>query len=140
MAISSKEIRFGRRRSEREGCGQRHSALAGDSLWDRCKVLIARSEDQAFAQQVRAFLDAAPLRELAGKKAFRQKCLEELRAARKAGALTKGSLDHQQLAKEAGAFARFGDPTALVDAEWDMVAGIATEMNQAGYDSLALLL
>src|SRR4051794_34874990 len=62
-------------------------ALAGDSLWDRCKVLIARSEDKAFAQQVRAFLDAAPLRELSGKTALRQKCLEELRAARKAGAL-----------------------------------------------------
>src|SRR4051812_1776227 len=42
-------------------------ALAGDSLWDRCKVLAARSEDKAFAQQVRAFLDAAPLPELAGK-------------------------------------------------------------------------
>src|SRR5437868_2755922 len=48
-------------------------ALAGESLWDRCKVLIARSEDKAFAQQVRAFLDAAPLRELSGKTAIRQK-------------------------------------------------------------------
>ena len=36
-------------------------SLAGDSLWDRCKALAARGEDQAFARQVRAFLDAAPL-------------------------------------------------------------------------------
>jgi hypothetical protein len=115
-------------------------ALAGDSLWERCKVLIARSEDKAFAQQVRAFLDAAPLRELSGKTAIRQKCLAELRAARKAGAMTKGSLDHRQLAKQAGAFGRFGDPTVLVDAESRMIVGIATEMKEAGYGSLAWLL
>jgi Protein kinase domain len=115
-------------------------ALAGDSLWDRCKASIARSEDKAFAQQVRAFLDAAPLLELSGKTAIRQKCLAELRAARKAGALTKGSLDHRQLAKQAGDFTRFGDPTDLVDAEWLMIVGIATEMKEAGYASLAWLL
>jgi hypothetical protein len=42
-------------------------ALAGDSLWERCKAAVARAEDRAFAQQVRAFLDATPLPELAGK-------------------------------------------------------------------------
>jgi hypothetical protein len=36
-------------------------SLAGDSLWDHCKLLAARGEDQAFPRQVRAFLDAAPL-------------------------------------------------------------------------------
>src|SRR4051794_28011241 len=36
-------------------------ALAGESLWERCKAAAARAEDRAFAQQVRAFLDAAPL-------------------------------------------------------------------------------
>ena len=115
-------------------------ALAGDSLWDRCKVLTARSEDKAFGQQVRAFLDATSLPELAGKAAFRQKCLEELQAARKAGSLTTSSLDLRQLAKQTGDFARFGDPTGLIDAEWRLVAGIATEMKQAGHGSLAWLL
>src|SRR5262245_42221752 len=46
-------------------------ALAGDSLWERCQAAAARAEDRAFARQVRAFLDAAPLPELAGKTAFR---------------------------------------------------------------------
>src|SRR4051794_18347791 len=36
-------------------------ALAGDSLWERCKLLMASSEDKGFRQQVRAFLDATPL-------------------------------------------------------------------------------
>ena len=50
-------------------------ALAGDSLWERCKAAVPRAEDKAFARQVRAFLDANPLPEVAGKTAFRQKCL-----------------------------------------------------------------
>ncbi len=115
-------------------------ALAGDSLWDRCKVLIARGEDKAFAQQVRAFLDAAPMRDLAGKTVFRQKCRAELRSARKTGVLTKGGLDHQLLARRACGLARFGDPVGLVEAEWQMLLVIASEMKQAGYANLAGLL
>src|SRR5262245_3147388 len=57
-------------------------SLAGDSLWERCKLLAARGEDKAFAQQVRAFLDAVPLPELAGKSAFRQKRSEERRVGK----------------------------------------------------------
>ena len=98
-------------------------ALAGDSLWERCKVAVARAEDKAFAQQVRTFLDAAPLPELAGKSAFRQKCLEELRAARKARTLSGDKPDPRQLARQAAEFARFGDPASLVEAEWRMAGG-----------------
>src|SRR5262249_45130527 len=36
-------------------------ALAGDSLWDRCKLMLARGEDKAFREQVQPFLDACPL-------------------------------------------------------------------------------
>src|SRR5256885_12037313 len=32
-------------------------ALAGESLWDRCKKALTSAEDRAFSQQVRAFLD-----------------------------------------------------------------------------------
>jgi hypothetical protein len=92
-------------------------ALAGDSLWDRCKAAVARAEDRAFAQQVRAFLDATPLPEVAGKLAFRQKCLEELRAARRSKALTGGTPDARQLALRTAVFARFSDPASLLEAE-----------------------
>src|SRR5262245_64098019 len=57
-------------------------ALAGDSLWNRCKALLVRAEDRAFAQQVRAFLDIAPLPVPADRPDFRDTCLDELRAAR----------------------------------------------------------
>ncbi len=57
-------------------------ALAGDSLWDRCKLVLARGEDKAFRDQIRPFLDACPLAEASGKAAYRQSCLTELRAAR----------------------------------------------------------
>ena len=46
-------------------------ALAGESFWDRCKLVFARAEDKAFREQVRPFLDACPLAELHGKTAFR---------------------------------------------------------------------
>jgi serine/threonine protein kinase len=115
-------------------------ALAGDSLWERCKAAVARAEDRAFAQQVRAFLDATPLPELAGKTTFRQKCLEELRAARKGQALAAGTPDARQLAQGTADFARFGDPTSLVEAEWRLAVGLADQMKQAGYGSLAWLL
>src|SRR5947209_13849851 len=56
-------------------------ALAGESLWDRCKLLLASAEDKSFREQVRPFLDACPLAEMQGKAAYRQSCLDELRTA-----------------------------------------------------------
>src|ERR1700676_4645356 len=56
-------------------------ALAGESFWERCKVVLARAEDQAFRKQVRAFLDSARL-ELPGENPdeFRRQCLRELQS------------------------------------------------------------
>src|SRR5262245_18965950 len=79
-------------------------ALAGTSFWDRCKRFLASSEEKSFGDQVRPFLDACPLAELQGKDAYRQACLQELKAADKAGALTEGKLDPAELARRAGAF------------------------------------
>src|SRR5262249_56351427 len=54
-------------------------ALAGDSFWEKCQRALARSEDQAFHKQVRAFLDSIPPTQLPLDKAgFRQHCLQEL--------------------------------------------------------------
>lgn len=115
-------------------------ALAGDTFWERCRVLVARAEDKTFGLQVRAFLDVVPFPELTGKTAFRQKCLEELRAARKARILTSDGLQARQLAKQTVALARFGNPAAVLDAEWRAVVGMAGEIKQAGYTNLAWLL
>jgi WD40 repeat protein len=115
-------------------------SLAGESLWERFTVASSRAEDQAFRQQIRAFLDAASLTNLAGREDFRQQCLGELRAARDGGMLTSGSLDPGQLARQAGAFARFADPASLLDAERRLLVGVAIEFRDAGYSNLAWLL
>jgi serine/threonine protein kinase len=115
-------------------------SLAGDSLWQRCRSLTARAEDQAFARQVRAFLDAAPLPEFPDPRTFRPKCLQELRAARKVGLLTAGNLDPRQLAEQVGTLGRFSDPQRLLDAEWQTVQGWGEQLARAGYPRLAWLL
>jgi hypothetical protein len=116
-------------------------ALAGESFWERWQVRLARSEDQAFRQQVRAFLDAAPLADVPGEgPAFRQRCLQELRAVRRAGLLAAGSLAPRVLAREAGAWGQFDDPGRLLDAEWGAVGRVADDLEQAGHAHLARLL
>jgi tRNA A-37 threonylcarbamoyl transferase component Bud32 len=111
-------------------------ALAGESLWN----WLDKAEHKAFRQHVRAFLDATPLAGLpAHGPEFRSVCLRELRAARKAGLLSGGTLHPADLAREAGAFARFSDPQSLLDAEWRAVDGMAAELRGAGYAAVAHL-
>jgi uracil-DNA glycosylase family 4 len=112
-------------------------ALAGDSLWDRCKLLMARGEDKAFREQVRPFLDACPLVELQGKGPYRQACLRELQAARKSGLLQAGKLEPAALARQAGAFARFTEPQGLLQAEGMALGEMGDELRQAGHANLA---
>ena len=110
-------------------------ALAGEGLWQR----LGRSEDKAFRQQVRAFLDALPLPELFGRTEFRRQCLRELKgAARKA--LLFGRLVPAELAEAAGAFAPFSEPQALLQAERHALRTLADDIDRAGFPALAWLL
>lgn len=114
-------------------------ALAGDSWWQRIKGTLARREDQAFRDQVSAFLNATPLAGLSSHgPEFRQLCLRELRAAHKQGLLL-GSLRPAALAAEAGQFARFADPQSLLQAEWQAVESIAAVLREGGFTTLAHL-
>jgi serine/threonine protein kinase len=113
-------------------------ALAGESLWSR---LTSKAEDKAFREQVRKFLDARPLTALAGKDTeFRNAALQQLRSARSGGLLGGQGSEPQDLARQGGHLARFGDPTQRLDAEWVAVAQIAAEIRQAGHIALADLL
>jgi tetratricopeptide (TPR) repeat protein len=108
-------------------------SLAGESLlsW------LDRSEDRAFRQQVRAFLEATPLQELPSHgPEFRQQCLRELRAARKARRLTEG-LDPRELGQQAGAFVRFTEPHRILEAEWQAVDRLAEDLRRSDYPTLA---
>ena len=113
-------------------------ALAGDSFWDRCKVLLSSGEDKALREQVRSFLDTHPLSDNGAE--FRDQCLQELRTARNKKLLKGGSLDPKALAQEAGEFARFSDPQAVLAAEWQAVDRMAQELRQAGHPNLGQLL
>ncbi len=108
-------------------------ALAGDSLWERCKLVLAPGEEKAFRGLVQPFLASCSL---VGKEAFRKLCLAELRAARKEGLLTEGALEPKELAEEVGAFARFGDPQALRDADAVALGRMGSELKRKGYVNL----
>ena len=111
-------------------------ALAGESLWGK----LDDADDRAFRQQVRAFLDAAPLGGLPSHGLeFRQQTLRELRAARKAGLLLGGALLPNDLADGAAALARFeGDN--LLEEQWHTLEALAEPLRQAGYSALAQLI
>lgn len=113
-------------------------ALAGDSWWDRVKVALSSREDQAFREQVTAFLRTTPLANLpAHPPEFRTEALRQLRDARKAGHLMVGALDGAALAREAGPFAKYAEPQALLDAEWALIEQMITQLRYAGYPALA---
>jgi hypothetical protein len=113
-------------------------SLAGESWWERVRRVLASSEQRAFREQVRTFLQATPLAEHGPE--FRRQCLQDLRRARKTGHLTGGALDPAALAREAGAFARFAEPKALLDAEWQAVEQVADELRRADFVALSRLL
>jgi hypothetical protein len=116
-------------------------ALAGESWWDRVKQTLSGGDERAFRQQVQAFLDSTPLAGLAGHGSeFRQLALRELREARKKGILATGDLDPQALAREAGRFAGFTDPQQAVQAEWQALENLATDLKQTGYPNVAHLI
>lgn len=112
-------------------------ALAGEALLNQ----LDRAEDRAFRQQLRAYVNCLPPELMVVEKAeFRQKCLEELRAARKAGLFAPSKLNFQDFLREAGEFARFTDPLELMEAEWQGVGLIAADLTEAGYRNLGYLL
>ena len=108
------------------------TALAGDSLWQRCKGLVANAEEKAFAQQVRAFLDISPFKSQKDEHVrILRDALKELRDARSQGLLTGSTPSFHDLAKQAGAFARFGDQQVQLDAEWKLIDQTAGELRES---------
>jgi hypothetical protein len=89
---------------------------------------------------VRDFLDKAKLPVSSADPMFRQKCLQELREARKAGLLSTDVLHPQELAEQTAAFARFSNPQSLIDGEGQVIKGMAQELKEAGYSNLAVLI
>ena len=111
-------------------------ALAGESF-----LSLTAKEDRNFARQMRDFLDyAATLQEFEETADFRQRCLNELREAKKKGLLTGGNHDASQLAQITGEFAKYADPIALLNAEWEFVGQLANTLEKEKFKNLATLL
>jgi hypothetical protein len=109
-------------------------ALGGGSL----AGLADRADDRAFREQVREYLLNAQLNgQLAGGDAAAV-CLEELRAARKAGLLDGHDADPVNLAARLGDLTRFDEPTALVAAQWRLADELAGDLKAGGYPTLAV--
>lgn len=111
-------------------------ALAGESL----STVTDRAEDKAFREQVRLFLLNAQFDGRAARDpSFTSRCLLELRAARSNGALG-GSADPTALATRLGDLTRFGDPAALLSAQWVIADELSTDLKSRGFDALAVFL
>ena len=115
-------------------------SLAGDTLWQRCKVALASADNQAFRQQIRCYLDAVLSKTGDDTDDFRQECLVELREARKKKLLVGEMGEPAAFAKEAAVFAGYENPQTLIQREEAMIKAIARELENIGYDSLPKLL
>jgi tRNA A-37 threonylcarbamoyl transferase component Bud32 len=113
-------------------------AVAGESLWSK---MMRRGEDRAFSREVRAFLDANPLRLTARQdEAFRRQASQQFEAAREAGLIPGTDEAPDALARRVAALARFTDPDAVCEAEWQLVVAISRRLREDGYAALADLL
>lgn len=111
-------------------------ALAGETLWNR----LDRAEDRAVRRRLARFLDSLLPTEAGGDPlVFRQRCLDELRAARREGLLS-GGVDLDGLARSASDLARLADPAAHAAAEDAALADLARPAAERGYAHLARLL
>lgn len=111
-------------------------ALAGDSLWDRIRVLVSSSDAKAFRRVTQSYLDTLHLP--ADKAAFCKRCLKELDAAERTGILS-GRVDPTELGRQTGSFAQFADPVSVLEAEWRVVDEMAAVLEHEGHESLAFL-
>ncbi|MBY0228955.1 MAG: serine/threonine protein kinase, partial [Gemmataceae bacterium] len=125
------------RESSRRAWRALEMALQADTLLNRLSGLFVGAEDKAFAAQVKAFLDAAPLPQV-DRSDFRPQCLKELAAARTR--FLAGKYDAQELARHTGNFSRFGDQAPALEAEWAVCAALAEEVRRDGFDALHWLL
>jgi formylglycine-generating enzyme required for sulfatase activity/tetratricopeptide (TPR) repeat protein len=115
-------------------------ALGGDGWLDRAKGWFCSSGDErGFRDQVRAFLQTAPLPPDAAANDFRQECLRELQELRKKGQLSVEQVGGRDLAERTASLRRHVDPNGLVDAAREAVAAVAERLEPEAPQLAALL-
>src|SRR5687767_11505167 len=83
-------------------------ALAGSSWWQAVTSTFTSHEEQGLVQHIRAYLTSLPPDVLpAREEAFRNRCLNDLRSARRVGLVPGTSFSVHAAAGDAQAFARY---------------------------------
>lgn len=113
-------------------------ALAGESWWQRCKDLLSAREEQVLRSQIQSFLRSAEAQGLPARgEDFCRKCLEELRAARKARVVPGEEPRLDEAARQARAMARYSGPARMAEVEMKALEGVAEGLQGRGYPHLA---
>jgi tetratricopeptide (TPR) repeat protein len=116
-------------------------ALAGEPLWERVQIAFRRAGDEPCRQQIRTFLDSAPLAFLAPRESeFRRQCLEELRLAESEGHLTPAEMDLSDLLKKAADCLRPTDPEDPSAEDEHALQRMAEQLKQLNFPSLSQLI
>jgi formylglycine-generating enzyme required for sulfatase activity/tRNA A-37 threonylcarbamoyl transferase component Bud32 len=113
-------------------------SLGDDSALD----LLRGGDSRHLREQLRIFLQHLGPESYDGddKAEFRHHCLEQLRAARRAGLLAGGGIDMPELCRHVGAFAEIANSARLLDAERAALAALAGEFPTNQYPHLRQLL
>ncbi len=102
--------------------------------------LRATGDEKAFAQEVRKFLLAFPLPELAESNTWFRECLQELQEARSAGLLTGDHIIPGELARQTADLSRFGSAHEILEVEWQVVSRLAEALKQENKAHIAWLI
>ena len=111
-------------------------SLAGDSWWQSVRTRLAPAEERALQQQIVRFLQQTEP-DAKERESLRKQALAELKVARKDGLLNYQAADPKTMASQTADFARFDNPTALLEADRKDVDGIAADLRRSGYENLA---
>lgn len=114
---------------------------AGTRSWDTIELalkaepgffarLTHRADSKSLAEPLRTTFAAIPGDQ-------RQKCLEELSAARARGLLHSGSFHPQDLVEPAQKLLSVTEPAQCASLEWEMLKKLTTFLSEAGYPNLA---
>src|SRR5262249_16643079 len=114
-------------------------ALGGNAIWEACKGKLDEPAGPPLRRQLQASLASTPPAVgIAADPFYRKRCIEQVRAAHKAGLLVNDrGLDAEKLAHDAALLVPFTDGRQRLQAEWRAAAQLADELDRAGCTELA---
>ena len=115
-------------------------SLADDNWRTRFQAWLGGPQMTLFREKATVFFTTVAVGQLPAGDGFRRACLQELRRARKAGILNRGSLDLKEMSRYLGVFAELNGSQAILKREWETVQQIADNFPIRDYPNLNRLL